>query len=97
MSLSSHGETVVASPHTRPYGFKEHVDSYDGRETAPPLTALQKEDRKCGMNKRRFFILIACIIIAIISLALGLGLGLGLSNDSYVFLPLLLIPPSELH
>ena len=80
MSPSSHGGTTLTSPHIRPYGFKEHVDPYDNHEAAPPPVP-PKDDRKCGMKKRTFFILIGVIVIAIIALALGLGLGLGLNKD----------------
>jgi hypothetical protein len=61
----------------RPYGFKEHVDPYDGPETVPPPVP-PKDDRKCGMKKRSFIILVTCIAIFVVALALGLGLGLGL-------------------
>ncbi|CAI9636034.1 hypothetical protein GT037_001068 [Alternaria burnsii] len=80
MSPSSHGGTTLTSPHIRPYGFKEHVDPYDNHEAAPPPVP-PKDDRKCGMKKRTFFILIGVIVIAIVALALGLGLGLGLNKD----------------
>jgi len=67
----------------RPYGFKEHVDSYDGPEAAPPPTipTAPKEKRTCGMKRRHVFIFFACIVIAILVLALGLGLGLGLRKN----------------
>lgn len=74
------------SPQLRPYGFKEHVDQYDSPETVPPPVP-PKDDRKCGMKRRTFFIVIGCVVIWIIALALGLGLGLGLGlkkNNSYV-------------
>jgi hypothetical protein len=77
MSPSSHGGTTLTSPQIRPYGFKEHVDSYDGPETVPPPVP-PKDDRRCGMKKRSFIILITCIAICVVALALGLGLGLGL-------------------
>jgi hypothetical protein len=85
MSPSSHGGTTLTSPGIRPYGFKEHVDPYDGPEHMPPPVP-PKDDRKCGMKKRSFFILITCIGIFIVALALGLGLGLGLGlkKDKYV-------------
>lgn len=83
MSPSSHGGTTITSPQIRPYGFKEHVEPYDAPESVPPPPP-PKEDRKCGMKKRTFLILVGCIMIAILGVALGLGLGLGLSDDSYV-------------
>ncbi|KAF1948069.1 hypothetical protein EJ02DRAFT_461571 [Clathrospora elynae] len=77
MSPSSQGGTTLMSPQLRPYGFKEHVDPSDGPESyRPPVPP--KDDRKCGMKKRTFFILIGCVVIWILALALGLGLGLGL-------------------
>ncbi|XP_014554514.1 hypothetical protein COCVIDRAFT_104758 [Bipolaris victoriae FI3] len=82
MSPSSHGGTTLASPHVRPYGFKEHVDPSDAPENAPePVVPPPKEERKCGLKKRTFFILLGVIILAIVGLALGLGLGLGLKNN----------------
>lgn len=80
---ASLGGTSVGSPHVRAYGFKEHVDSYDGPEAAPPpiIPTAPKEKRTCGMRKRYCSILFGCIIIAILALALGLGLGLGLRRN----------------
>jgi len=68
----------------RPYGFKEHVDSYDGPEDAAPpptIPTAPKEKRTCGMKRRHLFILFACSVVAILVLALGLGLGLGLRKN----------------
>jgi hypothetical protein len=88
MSPSSHGGTTLTSPQIRPYGFKEHVDPYDGPETVPPPVP-PKDDRKCGMKKRSFIILVTCIAICVVALALGLGLGLGLGlkKTKYVLDP----------
>lgn len=72
----------------RPYGFKEHVDTNDGvyQTGAAPPPVPPKEDRKCGMKKRKFYIMIGCILIWLIALGVGLGvgLGLGLKKESYV-------------
>jgi hypothetical protein len=75
----------------RPYTFKEHVEPSEPMSrpgTAPPAEAA-KNDRKCGVKKRTFYILVGCVLIWVLALALGLGLGLGLglkkkSSDSYV-------------
>jgi hypothetical protein len=88
-SPSSNGGTSVASPQVRPYTFKEHVDPEDpvSRSGTAPPPVPPKDDRKCGMKKRTFFILLGCVLIWILALALGLGLGLGLGlkkNNSYV-------------
>jgi hypothetical protein len=87
----SQGGTTLASPYfanARPYGFKEHVDHdpMDGPEAVPPPVP-KKDDRKCGLKKRTFMILIGCVVIWILAISLGLGLGLGLGlkkKDSYV-------------
>ena len=78
MSPSSHGGTTITSPNIRPYGFKEHVDSYESyhEPASPPVPP--KDDRRCGMKKRTFFILIGLGVLALIGLGLGLGLGLGI-------------------
>jgi len=78
MSPSSHGGTTITSPNIRPYGFKEHVDSYESYHEAAPTPVPPKDDRRCGMKKRLFFILIGLGVLALIVLGLGLGLGLGL-------------------
>jgi hypothetical protein len=85
MSPLSHGGTTLTSPQIRPYGFKEHVDPYDGPESVPPPVP-PKDYRICGLKKRSFFTFITCIGIFVVALALGLGLGLGLGlkKDKYV-------------
>jgi hypothetical protein len=77
MSPSSQGGTTLTSPQIRPYGFKEHVEQDDGFDSTPPPVP-PKDDRKCGMKKRTFFIIVGCVVIWVLALALGLGLGLGL-------------------
>ena len=77
------------SPQMRPYTFKEHVDEPISRPGTVPPPVPPKNDRKCGVKKRTFYILVGCVLIWIMALALGLGLGLGLGlkkdkdNNSY--------------
>ncbi|KAL5114467.1 hypothetical protein ACEQ8H_007664 [Pleosporales sp. CAS-2024a] len=74
------GGASLASRQGRPYTFKEHVGNYDA-SYAEPAPVPAKDDRKCGMRKRNFLILMGCATIAMLALALGLGLGLGLGSD----------------
>lgn len=80
MSPSSNGGTTLMSSQHRSHGFKEHVDQNEpiSQPTTVPPPVPPKDDRKRGMKKRTFFILLGCVVIWIIALALGLGLGLGL-------------------
>jgi hypothetical protein len=80
MSPSSNGGTTIMSPQVRPYTFKEHVDPEDplSRPGTVPPPVPPKDDRRCGMTKRKSGILIGCILVWVLALALGLGLGLGL-------------------
>ena len=79
------------SPQMRPYTFKEHVDPNEpiSRPGTVPPPVPPKDNRKCGMKKRTFYILLGCVLIWVLALALGLGLGLGLglkkSNNVYVW------------
>jgi len=86
LSPSSNGGTTLTSPQIRSYTFKEHVDSDDFPTVVPPPVPT-KGDRKCGMKKRGFYILLGCGLVWFLALALGLGLGLGLglkkNTDSY--------------
>ncbi|CAE7214206.1 hypothetical protein PTNB85_06952 [Pyrenophora teres f. teres] len=80
-SYATTGDEGVAPPYGRPYGFKEHVDSYDGPEAVAPQPSTPtapNEITTCGMKKWSFSILVVFIAIAVLVLALGLGLGLGL-------------------
>lgn len=86
-SPSSHGGSTLASPQPRPYTFKEHVDTYEHQISRPgsvPPPVPPKDDRKCGLKKRTFWMLIGCVIFWLIALAAGLGagLGIGLSKKS---------------
>ncbi|KAH8732188.1 hypothetical protein GQ44DRAFT_766340 [Phaeosphaeriaceae sp. PMI808] len=82
LSPSSNGGTTLMSPQMRPYTFKEHVDQDDSTSrpgtVPPPVPPKDTDDRKCGIKKRNFFILLGCVLIWVLALALGLGLGLGL-------------------
>ncbi|KAI8937058.1 hypothetical protein NX059_006277 [Plenodomus lindquistii] len=86
----SDGVTLpTSSPQPRLSGFTEHVDdptrSLSSEKIPVPETV---EDRMYwGLKKRKFFVLMICVLFWIVALALGLGLGLGLglkddsSND----------------
>ncbi|KAF2133634.1 hypothetical protein P153DRAFT_282218 [Dothidotthia symphoricarpi CBS 119687] len=80
MSATSYGGVTPVSPQVRPYGFKEHVDSNDAayQQTSNPPPTSPKDDRKCGMKKRTFFILLICVLIWLVALGVGLGVGLSL-------------------
>jgi hypothetical protein len=100
MSPSSNGGTTLMSPQVRPYTFKEHVDPNDpiSRPGTVPPPVPPKDDRKCGMKKRTYFIMVGCILIWVLALALGLGLGLGLGlkkSNSYVHKALAAPPPAD--
>lgn len=80
-SPSSHGGSTFDSPQPKPYTFKEHVDPneqypYRSGSVAPPVPP--KDDRKCGLKKRTFWMLMGCVIFWLIALAVGLGAGLGI-------------------
>lgn len=80
-SPSSHGGSTLGSPQPRPYTFKEHVDTYDQHTSRPdsvPPPVPPKDDRKCGLKKRTFWMLMGCVIFWLIALAVGLGAGLGI-------------------
>jgi hypothetical protein len=80
-SPSSHGGSTLGSPQPRPYTFKEHVDTYDQHISRPgsvPPPVPPKDDRKCGLKKRTFWMLMGCVIFWLIALAVGLGAGLGI-------------------
>jgi hypothetical protein len=61
--------------------FKEHVDTHDQHMSRPgsvPPPVPPKDDRKCGLKKRTFWMLMGCVIFWLIALAVGLGAGLGI-------------------
>lgn len=73
------GSSMPISPHPRVSDFTEqagHPRSSSSDKIPVPEPA---NDRTYwGMKKRKFFILVACVLIWVIALAMGLGLGLGL-------------------
>ncbi|KAF1933027.1 uncharacterized protein M421DRAFT_53755 [Didymella exigua CBS 183.55] len=78
---SSHGGSTLVSPQPRPYTFKEHVDTYDQQVSRPgsiPPPVPPKDDRKCGLKKRTFWMLTGCVVFWLMALAVGLGAGLGI-------------------
>lgn len=79
-SPSSHGGSTLGSPQQRQYAFKEHVDpdEHISRLGSVPPPVPPKDDRKCGMKKRSFCVLIGCVIFWLVALAVGLGAGLGI-------------------
>ncbi|UPX14119.1 uncharacterized protein EKO05_0004610 [Ascochyta rabiei] len=80
-SPASHGGSTLGSPQPRPYTFKEHVDTNDqhtSRAGSVPPPVPPKDDRKCGMKKRTFCLLMGCVVFWLIALAVGLGAGLGI-------------------
>lgn len=77
----SQGGSTLVPPQPRPYTFKEHVDTYDQHVPRPgsvPPPVPPKDDRKCGLKKRTFWMLMGCVIFWLIALAVGLGAGLGI-------------------
>ncbi|KAF2852411.1 hypothetical protein T440DRAFT_497919 [Plenodomus tracheiphilus IPT5] len=84
MPPSSDGGTLPIFP-PRLSGITEHVNqpgslSSDKIPVPEPVNAPEY----WGMKKRKFFVLVGCVLIWVVALALGLGLGLGLGlkNDS---------------
>ncbi|KAL1594108.1 hypothetical protein SLS59_008942 [Nothophoma quercina] len=80
-SPSSNGGSTLGSPQPRPYTFKEHVDIHDQHISRPdsvPPPVPPKDDRKCGLKKRTFWMLMGCVVFWLIALAVGLGAGLGI-------------------
>jgi hypothetical protein len=79
--VNKHIRSVLSRSQPRPYTFKEHVDTYDQHISRPgsvPPPVPPKDDRKCGLKKRTFWMLMGCVIFWLIALAVGLGAGLGI-------------------
>lgn len=64
-------------------GITEHVHHpASGSSDKFPVPEPENDRMYCGMKKRKFFILLSCVLLFVIALALGLGLGLGLKDNS---------------